>query len=227
MNTYKRHRFPPDIISYAVWLYYRFNLSHRDIEDLLAEQGITVSHESIRLWCIKFGAKCARPLKRRHQGYGDTFFIDEVFVKIGGKQHYLWRAIDQDGEVVDVYLQARRDGAAAKQFFRRFIRNNKGEPRKIVTDKLRSYGVARREVIPEAIHDTSQYANNRVEQSHEPTRVRERGMRKFKSIGQAQRFLDVHTAASNLFNWGRHLVSAKHYRNLRIGAFNKWSLAVA
>ena len=106
MNTYKRHRFPPDIISYAVWLYYRFNLSHRDIEDLLAERGIIVTRESIRLWCIKFGALYARRLKRRHQGYGDTFYIDEVFVKINGKQHYLWRAVDQDGEVVDVYLQA-------------------------------------------------------------------------------------------------------------------------
>ena len=107
MNTYKRHRFPPDVISYAVWLYYRFNLSHRDIEDLLAERGITVSYESIRLWCIKFGSLYARRLKRKHQGYGDTFFIDEVFVKINGKQHYLWRAVDQDGEVVDVFLQAR------------------------------------------------------------------------------------------------------------------------
>ena len=106
MNTYKRHRFPPDIISYAVWLYHRFNLSHRNVEDLLAERGITVSYEAIRLWCIKFGARYARRLKRRHRGYGDTFYIDEVFVKINGKQQYLWRAVDQDGEVVDVYLQA-------------------------------------------------------------------------------------------------------------------------
>ena len=224
MNTYKRHRFPPDIISYAVWLYYRFNLNQRDIEDLLAERGITVSYESIRLWCIKFGAKYASRLKRRHQGYGDTFYIDEIFVKIGGKQHYLWRAVDQDGEVVDVFLQTRRDGAAAKRFFRRFIRNNKGEPRKIVTDKLRSYGVARREVIPEAIHVNDQYANNRVEQSHEPTRVRERVMRRFKSIGQAQTFVTAHAAVYNLFNLGRHLVSANHYRNLRIDAFKEWSL---
>ena len=227
MNTYKRHRFPPDIISYAVWLYYRFNLSHRDIEDLLAERGITVSHESIRLWCIKFGAKYASRLKRRHQGYGDTFHIDEVFVKIGGKQHYLWRAVDQDGEVVDVYLQARRDGAAAKRFFKRLVPSHGGEPRKIVTDKLRSYGVARREVIPEAIHVNDQYANNRVEQSHEPTRVRERGMRKFKSARQAQRFLGIHASVYNLFNLGRHMVSANHYRNLRTGAFDEWSLAAA
>ena len=227
MNTYKRHRFPPDIISYAVWLYYRFNLSHRDIEDLLAERGITVSREAIRLWCIKFGAIYTRRLKRNHRGYGDTFYIDEVFVKINGKQRYLWRAVDQDGEVVDVYLQAKRDGASAKRFFRRLIRNHKGEPRKIVTDKLRSYGVAHRELIPEVIHSTEQYENNRAEQSHETTRARERGMRKFKSVSQAQRFVTAHAAVSNLFNLGRHLVRAQHYRDLRISAFGEWSRAVA
>jgi putative transposase len=106
MNTYKRHRFPPEIISYAVWLYHRFNLSYRDVEDLLAERGITVSYETIRLWCIKFGTRYARRLKQRHGGYGDTIYFDEVFVKICGVQHYLWRAVDQDGEVIDVYLQA-------------------------------------------------------------------------------------------------------------------------
>ncbi len=160
MNTYKRHRFPPDIISYSVWLYYRFNLSHRDIEDLLAERGITISREAIRLWCIKFGALYTRRLKRKHRGYGDTFFIDEVFVKIIAKQHYLWRAVDQDGDVVDVFLQAKRDGTAAKRFFRRLLRSHEGDPRKIVTDKLRSYPVAHRELMAEVIHDTSQYANS-------------------------------------------------------------------
>ena len=227
MNTYKRHRFPPDIISYAVWLYYRFNLSHRDIEDLLAERGIIVSREAIRLWCIKFGAVYARRLKRKHQGYGDTFYIDEVFVKINGKQHYLWRAVDQDGEVVDVYLQARRDGAAAKWFFRRLLSSHGGEPRKIVTDKLRSYGVAHRELIPATIHSTEQYENNRAEESHEATRVRERGMRRFKSVRQAQRFVTAHAAVSNLFNLGRHLVRAQHYRDLRVSAFTEWERAVA
>jgi putative transposase len=139
----------------------------------------------------------------------------------------LWRAVDQDGEVVDVYLQAKRDGAAAKRFFKRLIRNHGGEPRKIVTDKLRSYGVAHRELMPDVIYDTSQYANNRAEQSHEPTRVRERGMRKFKSVKQAQRFQGAHAAVSNLFNLGRHLVRADHYRNLRMSAFSEWSWAVA
>lgn len=228
MDTYKRHRFPPTIIGYAVWMYYRFNLSHRDIEDLLAERGITVSRESIRLWCIKFGLKYARRLRRNHQGYGDTFFIDEVFVKINGKQHYLWRAVDQDGEVVDVvYLQSRRDGRAAQRFFKRLLRSYGGEPRRIVTDKLRSYGVAHRELIPEALHDNSRYANNRAELSHQPTRVRERGMRKFKSVKHGQRFLNVHAAVYNLFNLGRHLVAANHYRDLRKGAFAEWSRAAA
>ena len=227
MSIYKRHRFPPGIISYAVWLYHRFNLSHRDIEDMLSERGITVSYEAIRLWCIKFSPKYARRLKRKHQGYGDTLYIDEIFVKIRGKQHYLWRAVDQDGEVVDVYLQARRDRTAAKRFFNRLLRSHGGELRKIVTDKLRSYGVAHRELISDVIHDTSRYANNRVEQSHEPTRVRERALRRFKSVGQTQRFLGVHAAVYNLFNLGRHLVSAGHFRNLREGAFNRWSLAVA
>jgi putative transposase len=227
MNTYKRHRFPPDIISYAVWLYHRFNLSHRDVEDLLAERGITVSYEAIRLRCIKFGARYARRLKRQHRGYGDTFYIDEVFVKINGKQQYLWRAVDQYGEVVDVYLQARRDGAAAKRFFKRLMRSSGGEPRKIVTDKLRSYGVAHRELIPDVTHNTARYANNRAEQSHESTRVRDRGMRRFKSPNQAQRFLSAHAAVSNLFNLGRHLVGAEHYRNLRISAFKEWKAVAA
>jgi len=227
IRLYKRHRFPPEIIQYAVWLYYRFNLSHRDIEDLLAEREISVSYEAIRLWCNKFGPKYATRLRRNHQGYGDTFFLDEVFIKINGKQHYLWRAVDQDGEVVDIFLQKRRDGSAAKRFFKRLMKKNQGEPRKIVTDKLRSYGVAHRELIPESIHDTSQYANNRAELSHQPTRVRERGMRKFKSVLQAQRFLNTHAAVYNLFNLGRHLVTANNYRNFRLQAFASWEEAVA
>ena len=225
-KIYKRFRFPAEIIQYAVWLYHRFNLSHRDIEDLLAERGIIVSYEAIRLWCNRFGPKYAARWKRKHRGYGDTFFIDEVFVKIDGERHYLWRAVDQDGEVVDVFLQTRRNGAAAKRFFKRLLKKHRSEPRKIVTDKLRSYGVTHRELIPDSIHDTSQYANNRAELSHQPTRVRERGMRKFKSIQQAQRFLKVHSTVNNLFNLGRHLISAKSYRLLRMLAFASWINAV-
>ncbi len=225
-NIYKRYRFPSEIIQYAVWLYYRFNLSNRDIEDLLAERGINVTYEAIRLWCYKFGPKYSARLKRKHRGFGDTFFVDEVFVRIDGKQHYLWRAVDQDGEVVDVYLQKRRDAAAAKRFFKRLLKKHSDEPGKIVTDKLRSYGVAHRELMPDAIHETSKYANNRAELSHQPIRVRERGMRRFKSVQQAQRFLNVHAAVYNLFNLGRHLTSARHYRLFRLRAFASWKSVV-
>ena len=164
-------------------------------------------------------------MRKRHQGYGDTFFIDEVFIKIDGKQHYLWRAVDQDGEVVDVFLQNRRDANAAKRFFKRILKKHKGEPRKIVTDKLRSYGVAHRELIPKVIHDTEKYANNRAELSHQATRVRERVMRRFQSLKQAQRFLDVHAAVYNLFNLGRHLLSAETYRFFRLRSFASWKNA--
>ena len=227
MNIYKRHRFPPDIISYAVWLYFRFNRSHRDIEDLLAQRGIIVSYESIRCWCIKFGRIDTRRLKRRHTGYGDTFYIDEVFVKINGKQHYLWRAVDQEGDVLAVVLQSCRAGAAAKRFFKRLLGRQGGAPGEIVTDKLRSDGVVQRELIPESSHNTARYANNRAALSHQPTRVRERGMRRFKSTAQAQRFLTIHVAVYNLFNLGRHFVGAGHYRELRIDAFGHWTIAVA
>ena len=155
------------------------------------------------------------------------FFIDEVFVKIQGKHHYLWRAVDQDGEVVDVFLQRRRDGKAAQRFFKRLLRASGNEPRRIVTDKLRSYAVAHRELIPDTIHDTSQYANNRAELSHQPTRVRERGMRRFKSTHQAQRFLGTHATVYNLFNLGRHLISAEHYRLFRQRAFVSCKCATA
>ena len=193
----------------------------------MAERGIDVSYQAIRLWCIKFGPKYASRLRRRHQGYGDTYYLDEVFVRIRGTQHYLWRVIDQDGEVVDVFLQRRRDGNAAKCFFKRLLRASGSEPRRIVTDKLRSYGVAHRELIPDTIHDTSQYANNRAELSHQPTRVRERSMRKFESAQQAQRFLNTHVAIYSLFNLGRHLITAEHYRLFRQRVFASWKCATA
>ncbi len=225
-NIYKRHRFPPSIIQHAVWLYYRFNLSIRDVEDLLAERNISVSYEAIRLWVNKFGPESTKPLRRRHSGFGDTYYLDEVFVKIGGKQHYLWRAVDQDGEVVDVYIQTRRDAKAAKRFFERLIMSG-GLPREIVTDKLRSYGVAHRSLIPGARHNTEQYVNNRAELSHQPTRVRERGMRRFKSIPQAQRFLESHAAVYNLFNLHRHSLPRRFYRLFRIRSFATWDVITA
>jgi len=227
MNIYKRHRFPPEIIQHAVWLYHLFNLSHRDIEYLLAERGISVSYEAVRLWCIEFGSEYAKRLKRLRRGFGDTFFIDEVFIKINGVQHYLWRAVDQDGDIIDVFLQKRRDGKVAKLFFKRLIESNQREPRKILTDKLGSYRVAHRELIPDTIDDTSQYANDRAELSHQPTKVRERGMCKFKSVAQAQRFLGAHAEVYNFFNLGRHLLSAKNYRLFRDRAFASWGNAVS
>ncbi len=220
-NIYKRYRFPPSIIQHAVWLYYRFNLSTRDVEDLLAERNISVSYEAIRLWINKFGPEFTKRLRRRHAGFGDTYFLDEAFVKIGGKQHYLWRAVDQDGEVVDVYLQKRRDAKSAKRFFQRFLKSG-DMPREIVTDKLRSYGVAHRSLIPIARHNTQQYAKNRAELSQHPPRVRERGMRRFKSITQAQRFLDSHAAVYNLFNLHRHSLCRRYFKLFRLRSFATW-----
>jgi putative transposase len=226
-NPYERHRFPPAIIQYAVWLYHRFNLSDRYIEDLLAERGIEASYESVQLSCSKSGPLFSKRLKRRHPGFGDTFFIDEVFVTIAGRRHSLWRAVDQDGDAVDVYLQARRNAEAAKRFLRRLLRSHGTSPWKIVTDKLGSYGVARRALMPETIHTNDRYANNRAELSHQPTRARERGMRRFSSPQQAQRFLNAHAIVYSLFNLQRHLASAAFYRFRRARAFKRWSEAVA
>ena len=165
--SYHGYRFPPEIISHAVWLYHRFCLSFRDVEDLLAERGITVSYETIRQWCWKFGTDYAHALKRREGRLGDTWHLDELFVNIHGKRQYLWRAVDQDGDVIDILVQPRRDRRAAERFFRRLLKGQGGEPRRLVTDKLRSYGAARRDTMPSVRHDTSRYANNRAEVSHQ------------------------------------------------------------
>ena len=179
------HRFPPEIITHAVWLYHRFCLSLRDVEDLLAERGITVSYETIRQWCRKFGTEYARKLKRRGGRLGDTWHLDELFVTIQGKRQYPWRAVDQDGDVIDILVQPRRDRRAAERFFRKLLKGQGAAPLRLVTDKLRSYGAAHRTTMPSVRHDTRQYANNRAEVSHQPTRQRQRQMRRFKSPGQA------------------------------------------
>jgi putative transposase len=223
MATYKRQQSPPSIISYAGRVYYGFNLSCRDVEDILAEPGITFSYESIRLWCTKFGRLYARRLKRNHRGFGDTFYLNEVFIKINGTQHYLWRAVDQDGEVVDVYPQERLDGAAAKRFLKRVLKPSGAKPRTLVTDKLASYRVALRELLPDCDHDTTQYSNNGAERSHQSTWFRERGMRRFKSARHAQNFLSIYSEVRNLFNLARHLIKANHYRNDRKAAFAAWA----
>ena len=221
--SYHGYRFPPAIISHAVWLYHRFCLSFRDAEDLLAERGIMVTYETVRQWCRKFGPKYARRLKRRQGRLGDTWHLDELFVTIQGQRHYLWRAVDQDGDVIDILVQPRRDRRAAERFFRKLLKGQGREPRRLVTDKLKSYAAAHRTIMPSVTHDTSQYANNRAEVSHGPTRQRERGMRRFKSMAQAQRFLSVHGITQNLFRVGRHLLRAANYRMLRARAFVVWN----
>ena len=222
---YRGYRFPREIISHGVWLYHRFCLSFRDVEDLLAQRGITVSYEAIRQWCLKFGPDYARTLKRRQGRLGDTWYLDEVFVTIQGQRQYLWRAVDQDGDVLDILVQRRRDARAAKRFFRKLLKGQGSPPWRLVTDKLRSYGVAHRAVMLSVIHSTEPYANNRAEVSHEPTRQRERQMRRFKSPGQAQRFLSVHGVIQNLYRIGRHLLRAPDHRELRTRAFLVWHAA--
>ena len=176
-SQYHRHRFPPEIIQYTVWLYHRFSLSFCDIEDLLAEREIQVSYETVRRWCIKFGPKYASRLRKRNSGYGDTWYVDEVFVRIEGKQRYLYRAVDQDGDVIDILVQKKRDARAAKKFFRRLVKRHGVTPRVLVTDKLRSYSPAAKDVMPDSIHVTEQYANNRAELSHQSTHRRQRRLR--------------------------------------------------
>jgi putative transposase len=185
-NPHHRHRFPAEIISHAVWLYHLFSLSLRDVELILAERGIVVSYETVRRWCKKFAASFADRLRRGRPRPGDKWHMDEVFIRIQGVQHYLWRAVDQDGVVLDILVQARRDGQAAKRFFKRLLTGLQYEPRVIVTDKLLSYGVAQRQLLPGVEHRQSRYLNNRAENSHRPTRRRERQMQRFKSSRQAQ-----------------------------------------
>ena len=221
--SYHGYRFPPEIISQAVWLYYRFCLSFRDVEDLLAKRGVIVSYETIPQWSRKFGPEYARKLKRREGRLGDTWHLDELFVTIQGEQQYLWRSVGQDGDVIDILVQPRRNRRAAERFFRKLLKGQESEPRRLVTDKLRSYGAAHRTVMPSVLHDTSRYANNRAEVSHQPTRQRERQMRRFKSAAQAQRFLSVHGVILNLFRVGRHLLRPANYRILRERSFLVWS----
>src|SRR3712207_3276123 len=220
--TYPGHRFPGEIISHAVWLYHVFSLSLRDVELILAERGITVTHESIRQWGLKFGGDFARKLRRRRPRPGDTWHLDEVFIRIRGKLHHLWRAVDQHGVVLEILVQDRRNATAAKRFFKRLLAGLRYKPRRIVTDSLRSYGAAKREVLPEARHRTSRYLNNRAENSHRPTRRRERQMQRFKSPGQAQRFLFGHAFIHGHFHPRRHLMSAAHYGRVRAEAFGIW-----
>ena len=221
-QLYHGYRFPPTIISHAVFLYHRFCRSLRDVEDLLAERGIVVSYQSIRQWCDRFGSEYARKLKKRQGPLGDIWYLDEVFIKIRGELNYLWRAVDQDGDTIEILVQKRRNKVAAKRFFRKLLKGQHQSPVRRITDKLKSYSAAQREVFPSVPHSIEQYDNNRAEVSHEPTRQRERQMRRFKSAGQAQRFLTVYGLVGNLFRLGRHLTRAIHYREFRSRAFCEW-----
>src|ERR671921_1892240 len=222
-NPYRGHRFPREIISYAVWFYYRFAVSFRDTEEAMASRGVLVSYETIRQWCEKFGHLYAAGLRRRRSRTGDKWHLDEVFLKINGVTHYLWRAVDQNGVVLDIPVQPKRDRFAAIRFFRRLLRATGRKPRVIITDKLRSYGAAKRVVMPGVAHRQHRYLNNRAENSHQPTRERERRMRRFKSADHAQRFVEVHGIVASHFRSRRHLLSAADYRHLRSKRFRIWN----
>ncbi|MFJ1811323.1 MULTISPECIES: IS6 family transposase [unclassified Streptomyces] len=220
--SYKGHRYPAEVISHCVWLYFRFPLSFREVEELMLERGIVVSYETIRRWCAKFGQQYANALRRRQPLPGDKWHLDEVFIKINGRLQYLWRAVDQDGNVLDILVQNQRDKAAARRFFRRLMKNTHTVPRVIVTDKLRSYGAAHRKVMPCVEHRQSKYLNNRAENRHQPTRQRERAMKGFRSVSGAQQFLSAFSGISPHFRPRRHLMPAAAHRAEMIVRFAIW-----
>ncbi|WP_406723684.1 IS6 family transposase [Streptomyces sp. GD-15H] len=220
--SYKGHRYPVEVISHCVWLYHRFPLSFREAGELMPERGVTVSYETVRRWCGKFGQQYANSLRRRQPQPGDKWHLDEVFIKINGEQRYLWRAVDQDGSVLDILVQNRRDRAAARRFFRRLMKKTGTVPRVVVTDKLRSYGAAHREVMPSVEHRSHKGLNNRAENSHQPTRQRERAMKGFRSTGGAQRFLAAFSGISPHFRPRRHLMPASDHRAEMTIRFAVW-----
>ncbi|MFL4910777.1 IS6 family transposase [Streptomyces sp. MMS24-I2-30] len=220
--SYKGHRYPVEVISHCVWLYFRFPLSFREVEELMLQRGVIVSYETIRRWSAKFGQTYANGLRRRRPRPGDKWHLDEVFVKINGERKYLWRAVDADGNVLDILLQSRRDMAAARRFFRRLMQKTLAVPRVIVTDKLRSYGAAHREVMPSVEHRSHKGLNNRAENSHQPTRQRERAMKGFRSVGAAQRFLSAFSGISPHFRTRRHLMTALDHRAEMTVRFAIW-----
>ncbi|MFE7332568.1 IS6 family transposase [Streptomyces sp. NPDC057565] len=210
--SYKGHRYPVEVISHCVWLYFRFPLSFREVEELALQRGVIVSHETVRRWCRKFGQAYANALRRRRPRPGDKWHLDEVFIKINGELKYLWRAVDQDGNVLDILVQSRRDKAAARRFFRRLMTKTRAVPRVIVTDKLRSCGAAHREAMPSVEHRSHKGLNNRAENSHQPTRQRERAMKGFRSVRGAQRFLSAFSGISPHFRPRRPLMTAPDHR---------------
>jgi transposase-like protein len=225
--SFARHQFPPDIIRHAVWLYLRFTLSFRDVEDLLTERGLDLSYETVRRWVLKFGPLFAKELRRRRPRPTSRWHLDEMAVLIGGRQFWLWRAVDDEGEVLDLLVQRRRDARAAARLMRKLLKKHGFVPDILVTDKLRSYGAAKTQLRLSVRHEQGLRKNNRAENSHLPVRRRERKMQRFKSPGSAQRFLAVHAAVQNTFNVQRHLVSRNTLRVLRGEAFQNWRAATA
>ncbi|MFJ9847194.1 IS6 family transposase [Kitasatospora sp. NPDC101155] len=220
--SYSGHRYPVEVISHCVWLYFRFPLSFREVEELMLQRGVVVSYETVRRWCLKFGQTYADALRRRQPRTGDKWHLDEVFIKVNGERKYLWRAVDQDGNVLDILVQGRRDKAAARRFLRRLLKRTRAVPRVIVTDKLRSYGAAHREVMPSVEHRSHKGLNNRAENSHQPTRQRERAMKGFRSAGAAQRFLSAFSGISPHFRPRRHMMAATGYRAEMTVRFAIW-----
>lgn len=219
-RLYHRHRFPPAIISHCVWLYYRFSLSYRDIELMMAERGLTLSYESIRYWCIKFGSQYAKQLNKV-KSWGDTWHLDEICCSIGGKMMYVWRAVDQDGQTIDVLVQRKRDSKAATRFFSK-LRRKAPAPRFIITDKLKSYIEPCQSLFTQTTHIRNKGSNNRAENSHQPTRLREAKMRCFKSIAQAQTFLNTFSTIYDFFRYDQHKLTASNHRILRARNFELW-----
>ncbi len=195
-----------------MWLYHRFSLSLRDVEELMLERGIEVTHETIHQWIRRFGPAYANALRRRRPQPGDKWHLDEVFVRINAVRKHLWRAVDQDGNVLDILLQNRRDEPAARRFFQKLMKKTRSVPRVVVTDELRSYGAAHRTVMPSVGHRSHKGLTNRAENSHQPTRQRERAMKGFRSVGAAQRFLAAFSGISPHFRPRRHLMAAHDYR---------------
>ena len=220
--SYRRHRFPAEIISHCVWLYFRFSLSYCDVEEMMAKRGVVLTYETVREWCLKFGGAYAKRMRSRSPRPGDRWHLDEVFLRIAGRLQYLWRAVDQDGEVLDILVQPRRDKQAAKKFFRKLLKGLQYVPRAIITDRLGSYAAAKKELLPSVEHCQERWLNNRAENSHESTRERERRMRGFKSPGHAQRFLSVFGVIASFFRPGRHLLAAVNYREIMRRRFMQW-----
>src|ERR1700740_348326 len=224
---YRRHRFPPEIIQHAIWLYLRFTLSYRDVEDLLAERGLDISYETVRTWVLEFGPVIARRLRQRRPGPSNRWHLDEMVVRIAGERMYLWRAVDHEGEILDSLVHPRRDTRAALRLMRKLLKKQGFVPKLLVTDKLRSYASAFRHLRLSCPHEQRLRSNNRAENSHQPVRRRERKMQRFKSARSAQRFLSMHAVVHNTFNLQRHLVSRSTLRIFRAEAASEWRNAVA